>query len=766
MSARTITVFSNKGGVGKTFITVNLATALSMAGKKVLLLDLDFQAGQDMARMINVTPKHSIADVVSVLEHDDSPDMIKNYSTVYSTGLSFLPVIKNTKQLGVVNPESLNAFLAKAAEYFDYIIVDAGKGYSESLITVFDFSNLLLLVATPDILAVYQIKSTLDVLQSLQYPTKMIKLVLNRSESRGSVAWQEVRSALPCEIFAHIPSDGKIVGTALNRGIPCVVDNPKSRVSESFAKMVKLLRLEDIYVEATGGEERDQSLTIKTEEPGDFWKKFGVTQGAHLGDRIFTKEEDAIISIKKRVHEKLVERLNLEGITVDALSDPQSALEVKKRAETVVASILAEESGGKLASHEQRVELVQDIVNEAFGLGPLEDLLADPDITDIMANNQDEIYVEKRGKLVFTNKRFISRDKMRAIIDRIIAPLGRRIDESTPMVDARLPDGSRVNAIIPPLALNGPMLTIRKFGQERLTSDDLLNKYKSLNKDIAAFLKACVQGRKNMIISGGTGAGKTTVLNVVSEFIPDGERIITIEDAAELRLKKSHWGRLESRPSNVEGKGSITIRDLFINTLRMRPDRIVIGECRGPEVLDMLQAMNTGHDGSLTTLHANSTRDAITRLSSMILLSGLELPIRAINEMIASALDLVIHVARFSDGTRKITGVTEVVGLTPDRMEVALKDVFIFNNKGIGADGFVMGNYEPTGYVPICYDDLVTRGLKLDKSLFEKKPPDQVKPEKPAIAPKSAQPVKPKEQSQPEDALKEQPEKKDDPGSK
>ncbi len=719
MSARTITVFSNKGGVGKTFITVNLATALSMVGKRVLLVDLDFQAGQDMARMLNVTPKHSVADVVNVLESDDSPDIIRNYSTVYSTGLNFLPVIKNTKQLGVVNAESLNVFLKKAGDFYDYIIVDAGKGYSESLITIFDFSNLLLLVATPDILAVYQIKSTLDVLQSLQYPTKMIKLVLNRSESRGSVAWQEVRSALPCEIFAHIPSDGKIVGTALNRGIPCVVDNPKSRISEAFVKMVKLLRLEDIYVEATG-EEREQSISLPSEQPGDFWKKFGISQGGTGTDKMYSREENSIISLKKAVHEKLVERLNLEGITVDALSDPQSAIEVKKRAEAVVASILAEEAGGKIASHEQRVELVKDIVNEALGLGPLEDLLADPDITDIMANNQDEIYVEKKGKLVFTNKRFISRNKMRAIIDRIIAPLGRRIDESTPMVDARLPDGSRVNAIIPPLALNGPMLTIRKFGQERLTIDDLLNKYGSLNKDIADFLSAAVCARKNMIISGGTGAGKTTVLNVISEFIPDGERIITIEDAAELRLKKSHWGRLESRPSNVEGKGSITIRDLFINTLRMRPDRIVIGECRGPEVLDMLQAMNTGHDGSLTTLHANSTRDALTRLSSMILLSGLELPIRAINEMVASALDLVVHVARFSDGTRKITGVTEVVGLTADRMEVALEDIFIFKHQGLSDDGVILGEYQPTGYIPHCYGEIVTRGIKLDKKIFLK----------------------------------------------
>src|SRR3990172_10058507 len=318
--------------------------------------------------------------------------------------------------------------------------------------------------------------------------------------------------------------------------------------------------------------------------------------------------------------------------------------------------------------------LVKDIVNEALGLGPLEDFLADPDVTDIMVNNKDEIYVEKKGKLFLTNKKFISDDKMRSVIDRIIAPLGRRIDESTPMVDARLPDGSRINAIIPPLSLGGPMITIRKFGQERLEIGDMLNKYNSLSQPMADFLNACVICRRNIIVSGGTGAGKTTFLNVMSEFIPDNERIITIEDAAELKLKKSHWARLEARPSNIEGRGPVTIRDLFINSLRMRPDRIVIGECRGPEVLDMLQAMNTGHDGSMTTLHANSTRDVVVRMDSMVLLSGIELPVRAINEMIASAIEIIVHISRFSDGTRKVTGISEVVGLDSDH-QLELKDV-------------------------------------------------------------------------------------------
>jgi pilus assembly protein CpaF len=364
---------------------------------------------------------------------------------------------------------------------------------------------------------------------------------------------------------------------------------------------------------------------------------------------------------------------------------------------------------------------VNDIINEALGLGPLEDFLADPDVTDIMVNSRDEVYVEKNGKLILTNKRFISDEKMRSIIERIIAPLGRRIDESTPMVDARLPDGSRINAIIPPLSLNGPMITIRKFGTERLEIGDLLKKFHSMSKPMADFLHSCVIARKNIIVSGGTGAGKTTLLNVISEYIPDSERIITIEDAAELKLKKSHWARLESRPPNIEGRGAISIRDLFINCLRMRPDRIVIGECRGPEVLDMLQAMNTGHDGSLTTLHANSTRDVFTRMHSMILLSGIELPIRAINEMISSAIDIIVHINRYSDGTRKITGISEVTGLTDD-FHLVLKDVFIFKQTGVEKDGKILGDYQPTGYIPSCIDEFITRGLPVERSMFEVKP--------------------------------------------
>jgi pilus assembly protein CpaF len=719
MSARVVTIFSNKGGVGKTFVAANLATMLALNKHKVLVVDFDFGAGQDMARMLNLSPRNAIVDLFGKFESSEDPENIRKYTAKHPCGLEFLPAVKNARQIGYISPDNIKPFMKAISSAYDYVIVDAGKSFSETLITVLDFSQLILLVATPDILAVYQIKWSLEVLQSLQFPLKMVKLILNRSESRGSVAWQEIRSALPCEIFAHIPSDGKTVGMALNRGVPCVIDNPKTKVAESFMKMANDFRKEDLFV--LNAEVEKVRNTEGIISANDFWNKFGVTSQAGLTPQgVVEAEEDEIIVLKRKIHEKLVERMNLDGIKLESLRDPRALQQVKRGSQEVVGNLIMEETGGKIASHEERVRLVNDIINEAFGLGPLEDFLADADITDIMVNNRNEIYVEKSGKLFLTNKRFVSDDKLRAVIDRIIAPLGRRIDESTPMVDARLPDGSRINGIIPPLSLNGPMLTIRKFGKERIKIQDLLDKHHSLSQAMADFLNACVVSRKNLIVSGGTGSGKTTLLNVVSEFIPDNERIITIEDAAELKLKKSHWARLESRPPNVEGRGQITIRDLFINCLRMRPDRIVIGECRGPEVLDMLQAMNTGHDGSMTTLHANSAKDVLTRMHSMILLSGIELPVRAINEMIASAIDLIVHINRFSDGSRKVTGISEVTGVDQKDFQLMLKEVFVYNQKGINEDGVIIGNFEATGYIPECYQDFMTRGVTLDKSIFLK----------------------------------------------
>lgn len=716
MPCKIITVFSNKGGVGKTFTSVNTAAALAVKGSRVLLVDLDLQAGQDMARMLNLFSTYSLVDLLSEIEKDQKPDIIRKYVARHVSGLDFLPGVNHLKQVGHVTADNIRPFFKKAAQLYDFIIVDAGNMFSETLISVLDSSNLILLVATPDILAVYQVKSTLDIIQSLHYPLKMMKLILNRAESRGGVAWQEVKSALPCDIFTLIPSDGKTVGIALNRGVPCVVDSPKAKVSEAFFDIANRLHDEDIYVQASDViKVRGTDKAVK--KSTEFWEKFGITAATGPATLSYKKEEDEVIKLKKTIHQRLVERMNLQKISPEAMSDPAQANNIRKAAEKIVSDLLAEASGGFIASHEERSRLVREIVSEALGLGPLEEFLADAEVNDIMVNNKDEIFIEKRGKLILTNKRFISNDQVRATIDRVIAPLGRRVDESAPMVDARLPDGSRINAIIPPLSLNGPMITIRKFSQEKYLVEDLLNRFHSLSPAMVDFLNACVIGRKNMIVSGGTGAGKTTLLNIVSQFIPDNERIITIEDAAELRLSKSHWARLESRPANIEGRGKITIRELFINTLRMRPDRIIIGECRGPEVLDMLQAMNTGHDGSLTTLHANTPRDVLSRLSSMVLLSGIELPVRAIYEMTASAINIIVQISRFSDGSRKITAITELTGQMIEGLP-EMKDVFIFKHKGLNAEGTVLGEYVPTGYIPKCYDDFLTRGIPLNKMIF------------------------------------------------
>ncbi|MDP2941494.1 MAG: CpaF family protein [Candidatus Omnitrophota bacterium] len=468
-----------------------------------------------------------------------------------------------------------------------------------------------------------------------------------------------------------------------------------------------------VHHEAVPSALAEEGLLTKESE---FWKKFKIDQGGFAQDAAEQEQvPDEIIELKRRIHQRLIEKLDLKHLEID-MTIPAKAQAMREKTERVVTNALTEETGVFLSSPEVRKRLVKEITDEALGLGPLEDLVNDNDISDIMVNNKNQIYIERHGKLELSPKRFLSNEQVRQVIERIIAPLGRRIDESVPMVDARLPDGSRVNAIIPPLALTGPTLTIRKFGRERLDMENLLN-LNSLTKPMADFIQACVLSRKNIIVSGGTGSGKTTVLNVLSAYIPGNERIVTIEDAAELRLKQEHWVRLESRAPNIEGKGAITTRDLFRNTLRMRPDRIIIGECRGAETLDMLQAMNTGHDGSMTTIHANSTHDVISRMDSMILMSGAELPVRAIREMIASAINLIIHTARLSDGTRKVTQVSELTGML-DEMHIGLKDIFIFKRKSVDKDGKVIGEFSPCGYIPTFMEDLRLRGIEISDAIF------------------------------------------------
>ncbi|MBI3185096.1 MAG: Flp pilus assembly complex ATPase component TadA [Myxococcales bacterium] len=416
--------------------------------------------------------------------------------------------------------------------------------------------------------------------------------------------------------------------------------------------------------------------------------------------------------LQKDIHDRLIEYLDLRRLDMDRLGDE----ELWRRTEKAIKDILDQmETDQELPDDVDREELLTDVLNEALGLGPLEAFIANEEITEIMVNHANQIYIEKKGKLFLSEKIFSSNQAVLGVIERIVAPIGRRIDESSPLVDARLKDGSRVNAIIPPLALKGPCLTIRKFKRDALRIEDLI-RYKTVAPQMAEFLEMCVKARKNIVISGGTGSGKTTTLNVISSFIPDDERIVTVEDAAELQLPQDHWVQLESRPPNLEGKGAITIRDLVKNCLRMRPDRIVVGECRSGEALDMLQAMNTGHDGSLTTLHANTPRDALSRLETMVLMAGMDLPVKAIREQIASAVNIIVQQTRFSDGTRKVCFITEISGMEVD--VVTLQDIFYFKQEGFTEDGKVKGRFVASGFVPRFYDDLQRRGIPVNMSIF------------------------------------------------
>jgi pilus assembly protein CpaF len=433
-----------------------------------------------------------------------------------------------------------------------------------------------------------------------------------------------------------------------------------------------------------------------------------VTTNGHGAPETASPGRDAYYELKTRIHRQLIERLDLAKLDVLPLET------VQQQIRRIVEDMLVGDDTP--LSRQEREQLVLEVEHETFGLGPLEPLMQDPTVSDILVNGSKEVYVERRGKLERTRVIFRDDAHLLQVIERIVSAVGRRVDESSPMVDARLPDGSRVNAIIPPLALDGPVLSIRRFAADPYRMTDLVE-FGTLTSELAEILRAAVQARLNILVSGGTGAGKTTMLNVLSNAIPNTERIVTIEDSAELQLQQDHVVRVETRPANIEGQGAVTQRDLVRNALRMRPDRIVVGEVRGPEVLDMLQAMNTGHDGSLSTVHANSTRDALSRLETMVLMSGISLPVRAMRDYIASALDLMVHLARLSDGTRKVTRVTEIVGMEED--VVTTQDIFVFEQQGIDPDGRVIGFFRATGIRPKFSERLERAGIHLGSEIFD-----------------------------------------------
>ncbi|MBI3351145.1 MAG: Flp pilus assembly complex ATPase component TadA [Nitrospirae bacterium] len=492
---------------------------------------------------------------------------------------------------------------------------------------------------------------------------------------------------------------------------------PEPSISRKHAQIVSSngeYLLEDLN--SRTGTRLNGSLVLKASLKNDDQIRLGpFTLVYNIQNTTSSKETATDVlshALKREFHQELFNKIDLKKITLETPGD--ESLRVKTR---IVLEEIIQKNRKKL-SEKIPIELfLEELLDEILGLGPIEPFLKDPEISEVMVNGSKQIYIEKEGKLILTGKRFMGDEQVRTAIERIVHPLGRRIDESSPMVDARLKDGSRVNAIIPPLSLNGPVLTIRKFPSRQLKIGDLIG-LNSLNKNMANFLEFCVANRMNIIVSGGTGSGKTTLLNVLSDFIDPDERIITIEDAAELRLSQPHVISLETRPANMEEKGLVTIRDLVRNALRMRPNRIVIGECRGGEAFDMLSAMNTGHDGSLSTIHANSPRDALSRLENLVLMAGMDLPSRAIRQQITSAIQVIIQQSRLSDGSRKITHIVELTGMESDTF--VLQEIFRFNRTSIDEKGKIEGHFEPSGLIPGFCDRLRKEGHPAPKEWFEK----------------------------------------------
>lgn len=465
----------------------------------------------------------------------------------------------------------------------------------------------------------------------------------------------------------------------------------------------------------TLAESRAHALRVQEELQSQPTETAAIGTGYALVVAPDPKLKQAQFEWRQRLHGQLIETMDLRRHDINGMADDLLQAQTQKLIEQLI-----EKNEADIPAHIDRKALLQQVLHEAIGLGPLEELLADDSVSEIMVNRYDEIYIERGGRLSLHTVAFTGDKAVMGVIERIVAPLGRRIDESSPMVDARLKDGSRVNAIIPPLALKGPCITIRKFAKRKLDAQDLVQ-FNAISQDMAAFLELCVVARKNIIVSGGTGSGKTTLLNILSNFIPRGERIITVEDAAELKLNHEHLISLESRPANIEGKGAVPIRDLVRNTLRMRPDRIVVGECRGPEALDMLQAMNTGHEGSLTTLHANTPRDAIARLETLILMAGMDLPLPAIRDQISSAVDIIVQQTRFSCGSRKVTSITEITGMESGKLQ--LQEIFRFQSQGYANDtqgqARIQGHFTACDMVPTFLDELRATGVPVDMRMYE-----------------------------------------------
>ncbi|XGC80959.1 ATPase, T2SS/T4P/T4SS family [Bdellovibrio bacteriovorus] len=710
-----IAVVGGKGGVGKSVFAANFAcTIMSELRSQVLLIDADAKSVGDQNVIMGLKPQKTLKELATFQGSLNSQPM-NTLVTMHQSGLAYLGAVRGPEEALNISPDLLGKLLEFFSRAYKYVVVDVGTDLGPAQMAVLQEATAIMIVTSPEVLVVTQTQRLINELLSATIPKDLFQLVVNKASPTG-LSPQTISNQLQLPFLGVIPQDEATSMMALQKYTPFVLAAPKAPVTAAYYDVARKL---------TGGI-LQRLKTVQKPKPAPAATEAG---GANLPAN--SSGMDARTLLKIRVHNELIRTVDLKKLLIDGKQDEGKEKEVREKAKREITLIVDKEAPD--VGRDERGKLIKEVLEEALGLGPLEDLLADNDVSEIMVNGYKKIFIEKGGKVQLSPVTFTSNDHLRRIIERIVTPLGRQINESTPTVDARLKDGSRVNAVIEPLAIDGPALTIRKFKKGGITPEKYIN-YGSITKNMIDFLRICVENGLNVVISGGTGSGKTSLLNMLSTFIPSNERVITVEDAAELQLEQEHVVRLETRPASMEGTNAITIRDLIKNSLRMRPDRIIVGECRDGAALDMLQAMNTGHDGSMTTTHANSPRECIARLETLCMMSGMELPVRAIREQISGAVNLIVQISRLSDGSRKILSITEVAGMQGD--VVTLAEIFRFKETGYDKNRKIQGVFQATGTIPSFIQKLSDKGVVIPREIFANDPTTN----NPAVAQAAAKP--------------------------
>jgi len=681
-------------------------------------------ARQEHSFYLDIKKPVSVADILRTLGNTNIAvvgGLLRGKISMSQWGVGVLPLGNTRAQVASISPKILIPILSRLSQTFD-IFLDVDSSFPMQAFA-FDISDKIFWVSNATRTHLNSTVQLFNDYKEQHYPMERVSVICNQYDMPGSIGYEEVEkfySSLGREIDVFLPWDESIMATSNRKGVE-IISNPQS-------EWIKGLRLILAKIRDLTPAPKDWVASVSDEEftqaAKEIWNPIVANNGAaagaesHIAMEEEAQEGKAKLSfwddLKQKIHKEVVRTLEIERIVIS--DESAASAQTRKRVAAIVDDILQKQPNLQF-SRDQRTRFASELLDEILGLGPLETLMRDASVTEIMVNAFDKIFIEQKGKLTLTKYKFRNNDQVVQVIKRIVSPLGRRIDESVPLVDARLKDGSRVNAIIAPLAVSGPTLTIRRFSQKPFGPVDYF-RFGTISPECMEFLEKCVRIRKNIIVCGGTGTGKTTFLNALSGYISDDERIITVEDTAELRLQQPHWVSLESRPPNVEGKGAITIQDLVKNCLRMRPDRIVVGECRGGEALDMLQAMNTGHEGSLTTIHANTPRDGLSRLEAMCMQTGADLPIFAIREMISSAVNMIVQLSRFSDGSRKVTYITEMHGQKDGQIQST--DLFRYVQTGVDENGKVQGMFAPTGNLPTFFNEFKAKGVPVPEDVFLK----------------------------------------------